>query len=186
MNLMKLEEIADMGILSSKAILMITRWITDGKIQNIDRPSWNDVFLMMAYDIAKRSCDTQYQAGAVIANSNNHIIGVGYNGHTAGIEHGLLPTVRPDKYPFMLHAELNAILNCEHKPRGATIYVTGHPCLQCYQCINNVHISTIVYDINKQANMINEEMEIQLEIIKWATKHRIQVIGYDYKGPSND
>ena len=137
-----------------------------------ERPTWYQTFMEMAYVLSKRSHDSQTKNGAIIVNQNNRILGAGYNGFMRGIDDSKLPTTRPDKYPWMIHAEVNAILNCEHNPENATIYVTGHPCENCYQYIWQCGIKTIVYDINHNAKMLNWNMikEIDKLLIGKITK----------------
>jgi dCMP deaminase len=171
--------------LSHGAISKLAAWKTSNSHEAISRPNWDLFFLKIAHDIATRSNDAQTHHGAVIVDSSRHILGVGYNGFMGGIDDSWLPNTRPDKYDWMLHAELNAILNCEHKPRGATIYVTGHPCLHCFQCIAQVGIKEVVYDSTHGAVMVNDEMMIKLEIAKWLVRDKVFVRDFDYKGQSN-
>ena len=191
LNLMKgvAEIINRLGLeaqgLSHHAIQMLAEWKIAGKHQAVVKPSWDDYFLQLADDAADRSCDAQFHAGAVIVDRNHHIMSVGYNGFMAGIEDEWLPNIRPEKYPWMLHAELNAILNCEHKPRGATIYTNGHPCLHCFQCIVQAGISQVVFNTIRKATMIDEEADAKLEIAKWLARKKVTVREHNYKGKSN-
>jgi len=169
------------NVLSSRAVQKLTQWIQSGSHEEFERPDWDNFFVGLAHDVSTRSNDAQTANGAVIIDSSRHILGVGYNGFMAGIDDSWLPNVRPDKYDWMLHAELNAIFNCEHKPRGATIYVTGHPCLHCFQCIVQVGIQEIVYDSSKQIIMIDKEMTAKLEIAKWLARDRVKVRDHCYR-----
>lgn len=161
-------------------------WKYDNGHVDICRPSWDEFFLKIAYDVSERSSDSQTHCGAVIVDSSHHILSVGYNGFIADIDDSWLPNTRPDKYPWMIHAEINAILNCEHRPRGATIYVTGHPCLACYQYICQAGISKIVYDINHSIVMVDDKMKEDLEIIKYLTRHKVEPIGINYTRKTNE
>ena len=161
---------------------MITTTQTNPLIQHwktrridVQRPSWHRFFLGLAYEIAKRSPDAQTQCGCVIVDSNKHIISTGYNGWIKNIDNSILPNLRPEKYPFMLHAELNAILNTTTTLKNSIVYVTGHPCVHCFQCLYQVGISTIIYGPNK-IHMLNEEQDILLQILKDLTKHQIKVL----------
>lgn len=168
--------------LSDPAKDLIIRWLVTNKHQPVDRPSWDELWLQLADDVSDRSIDAQSHVGAVIVNRNNHILAVGYNGFMCGIEDHYLPNVRPQKYPWMLHAELNAILNCEHKPRGAVLYCTCHPCLHCFQAIVQSGISEVVYNTIRKATMVDEEMQTQLEIAKWLARKKVTVREHYYKG----
>jgi dCMP deaminase len=55
------------------------------------------------------------------------------------------------KYPFVCHAELNAILNCNTDLHGCTLYVTLFPCNECAKAIIQSGIRRVVYLENKYA-----------------------------------
>ena len=89
---------------------------------------------------AKRSKDPNTQVGACIVDSNNIILSTGYNGF-------------PTKYSYVVHAELNAILNARGKNlKGARLYVDLFPCNECAKAIIQSGISEIVYLYNKYAD----------------------------------
>ena len=157
--------------------------INEGIKIDITKPSWDHTFMTMAHEIAKRSHDIQTQCGAIIVNDKKHIISAGYNGFIHGIDDTQLPNTRPDKYPFMIHAELNALLNAEAPVVGATIYVTTHPCLHCYQCLLQARISTIVYNtqIDHIATMLDKDMMDKIKKIKELTNNRMTMIPYFYE-----
>lgn len=97
------------------------------------RPNWDDYFFGLAKLVSQRSHDIHTQHGCVIVDPEKHIIlGCGYNGFPRDMEDNTLPTTRPEKYDWMIHAEINACSNLITKPEIATAYVTGeicHPCL---------------------------------------------------------
>ena len=101
------------------------------------RPSWEEYFLAIAFIISSRSRDIETKHGAIITDKNNIILGTGYNSFIKNINDNLIPKTRPGKYPFMIHAEENALLNCKILPRevmgGGTVYITGQPCNNCFQ-----------------------------------------------------
>ena len=78
---------------------------------NLQRPNWNDYFLGLAFIASSRSRDQETKHGTVIVDNNNIVLGTGYNSFIRGINDQSLPALRPNKYPFMIHSELNAILN---------------------------------------------------------------------------
>lgn len=142
--------------------------------------------MTMAYELAKRSHDCQTQHGSIIINDRNQILGTGYNGFIKGIDDSKLPNTRPKKYPWMIHSEVNALLNCEHRPVGATIYVTGHPCLHCYQCLYQAGIARIIYDARPERNavMIDKEMMDNIRLLESLIGDKILKIPY-YYDPNN-
>lgn len=95
----------------------------------------------MAHHAALRSHDAETKVGCVIINNDKHILSMGYNGFPSGCEDSKLPSTRPDKYPFMVHAEQNAISNIVVKScEPLTAYVTHRPCRICAKLLwqNNV------------------------------------------------
>jgi len=136
---------------SEKDFLEWNRKIFLNTHQKIDaRPSFDEYFLMLAFDVRLRSDDKFNKHGAIIVdNFSKHIVGTGYNGTISG---STLDTInyydREYRRKFMIHAEENAILNCWKNPleskEGATIYVTGEPCVNCLQRIVNFGITKIV------------------------------------------
>ena len=78
--------------------------------------SWDDYFMGLAHLSAKRSKDPSTQVGAVIVSKDHRVIGIGYNGFPNGCDDDDFPWNREGeviqtKYPYVVHAELNAILN---------------------------------------------------------------------------
>ena len=96
------------------------------------RPSWNDYFIGLAHYVSTRSHDSQTQVGCVITNSQNAVVGVGYNGFPCAVDDSSLPTTRPGKYPFIVHAEANAVSNLIVKHMDYYMaYITHLPCATC-------------------------------------------------------
>jgi dCMP deaminase len=110
---------------------------------------WDAYFMNIAILASLRSKDTT-KVGAVIVHDKK-IVGVGYNGFPSGIDESKLPTGRDGewlntKYPFVVHAELNAILNTvQHDISGSSLYVTLFPCCRCMSTILQKRVSEIVY-----------------------------------------
>jgi dCMP deaminase len=115
-----------------------------------ERPSFDEYFLMLAFDISYRSEDPDIKHGAVIIDSNNHIVGSGYNATIKNSDKENIPlSIRDEKRKWMIHAEENAILNCLINPSSyygdCKMYVTGLPCVNCLQRIINFGVSEIIY-----------------------------------------
>ncbi len=98
---------------------------------------------------AKRSKDPNTQVGACVADSNNIILSTGYNGFPIGCSDDEYPWSREGedtKYPYVVHAELNTILNANGKNlRGSRIYVSLFPCNECAKAIIQAGIKEVVY-----------------------------------------
>lgn len=124
-----------------------------------DYISWDDYFMGVAQLSAKRSKDPSTQVGACIVNSKKRIIGIGYNGFPIGCSDDKLPWSREGdyldtKYPYVCHAEMNAITNASNKPDldGASMYVSLFPCNECAKLIVQVGIKEVVYLSDKYAD----------------------------------
>ena len=113
--------------------------------------SWDEYFMGVALLAAQRSKDPSTQVGACIVDANNRILSTGYNGFPKGCSDDEFPWNRDDtlgetKYPFVVHAELNAILNASGKSlAGATLYVALFPCNECAKAIIQSGIAEVVY-----------------------------------------
>lgn len=124
-----------------------------------DYISWDEYFMGIALFSAQRSKDNSTQVGACIVNDEKKIISVGYNGMPIGCCDDDMPWEREGecsldtKYPFVCHAELNAILNSNcNSLRGATLYVTLYPCNECAKAVIQCGIKRVVYMGNKYAD----------------------------------
>ena len=120
-----------------------------------DYISWDEYFMSVAMLSAMRSKDPNTQVGACIVNQDLKIVGTGYNGFPKGCSDDELPWGREGnplqtKYPFVCHAELNAILNSISRDlRGCTLYVVMFPCNECAKAIIQSGITEVVYRDNK-------------------------------------
>lgn len=118
---------------------------------------WHQMFMAVAKVVALRSKDPSTQVGAVVVNADNHIVGTGYNGFPRGCSDlvypwGRLGQVNKTKYPYVVHAELNAILNCGgHSLKGCSIYTVLFPCNECAKAIIQAGITTVYYANDKYA-----------------------------------
>lgn len=109
------------------------------------RPNWDEYFLGMCFEVAKRSNDKFVKLGAIIT-TNNHIIGTGYNDVPARINEAHLDLYDRDaRREHTIHAEINAILNCYRLDSYKTLYVNGIPCIPCMDHMTNFGIKRIVY-----------------------------------------
>ena len=116
-----------------------------------DYISWDEYFMGVAMLSAMRSKDPNTQVGACIVNQDRRIVGVGYNGFPKGCSDEDLPWEREGdwletKYPYVCHAELNAILNSiGGSLQGCTLYVALFPCNECAKAIIQAGIRQVVY-----------------------------------------
>ncbi|MFP4078960.1 MAG: deoxycytidylate deaminase [Candidatus Izemoplasmataceae bacterium] len=123
-------------------------------MKRTDYISWDAYFMGVAELSAMRSKDPSTQVGACIVNKKKRIVGIGYNGFPIGIDDDAYPwesegTFLDTKYPYVVHAEPNAILNSTVPLEGATLYVTLFPCHECAKLIIQSGIKEIVFAENK-------------------------------------
>lgn len=124
-----------------------------------DYITWDEYFMGIALLSAERSKDPSTQVGACIVSENNKILSTGYNGMPIGCNDDEMPWEREaekpndTKYPFVCHAELNAILNSPSlmDNKNAKIYVALFPCNECAKAIIQSGIKEIIYACDKYA-----------------------------------
>ena len=119
--------------------------------------TWDEYFMGIALLSAKRSKDPSTQVGACIVSSEKKIVGLGYNGFPIGCSDDSLPWEKngdflETKYPYVCHAELNAILNSTKNLNNCSIYVALFPCNECAKAIIQSGISEVVYLSDKYAD----------------------------------
>ena len=126
-----------------------------------DYISWDEYFMGIAMLSACRSKDPRTQVGACIVNDRNRIMSVGYNGLPAGCSDDAFPWASiaaskdplDTKYPYVCHAELNAILNAGGRClEGCKIYVALFPCNECAKAIIQCGIKEVLFLSDKYAN----------------------------------
>lgn len=118
------------------------------------RPDFDNIFMELAVNLAKRSHCIKKHVGAVLTKETR-IISIGYNGPPAGthncdIEFPEKGCARDSKgsCSLALHAEQNAILYAvknNTSVEGSTLYVTLSPCLACARIIYSMGIKKVVY-----------------------------------------
>ena len=123
-----------------------------------DYLSWDDYFMAVAFLSSQRSKDPSKQVGAVIVDQQNVICGIGYNGFPRGCPDSKLPWSKlsrsgsklDTKYPYVCHAEMNAILNKNNSNvAGSKVYVTMFPCNECAKLMIQAGIAEIVFHEDK-------------------------------------
>jgi len=124
-------------------------------MENIIYLSWDEYFMGIAIFTSLRSKDPNSKVGAVIVNEQHHIVGTGYNGFVAGADETIFNWEREGewlktKYPFVVHAEDNAILNSTVSDlRKCRIYSTLYPCNECAKKIAQKGISEVIFISDK-------------------------------------
>ncbi|TAF67475.1 MAG: cytidine deaminase [Cytophagales bacterium] len=118
------------------------------------RPSFDDIFMRLANDLAKRSRCVKRKVGAVLTK-DTRIVSIGYNGPPAGTHNcdeefpvEGCPRDSRGSCSLALHAEENAIIYATKNGtslEGATLYLTLSPCLPCARIIFSVGIKKVIY-----------------------------------------
>ena len=119
-----------------------------------DYISWDEYFMSIAKLAGMRSKDPNSQVGACIVSQDNKILSMGYNGFPIGCSDEVFPWAREGqpldtKYLYVVHSELNAILNYRGSLEGAKLYDSLFPCNECAKAIIQCGIKTIVYEDDK-------------------------------------
>ena len=125
-------------------------------MKRTDYINWDEYFMGVALLAAERSKDPNTQVGAAIIDDDNRILSTGYNGFPYGCSDDTFPWERDGedtKYKYVVHAELNAILNAHGKSlEGSRLYVDLFPCNECAKAIIQSGISEVVYLYDKYAD----------------------------------
>jgi len=128
-----------------------------------DYISWDEYFMAIAKLSAMRSKDPSTQVGACIVSQDNRILSIGYNGAPNGFDDEKFPWGRDGenlntKYPYVCHAEMNAILNFRGSKKdleNSKIYVDLFPCNECAKIIIQSGIKEVIYLSDKYKDAEN-------------------------------
>ena len=125
-------------------------------MKRTDYINWDEYFMGIAMLAARRSKDPSTQVGACIVSQDNIIISTGYNGMPQGCSDDEFPWNREGeetKYPYVVHAELNAILNANGRDlRGSRLFVALFPCNECAKAIIQSGVKEVIYLSDKYAH----------------------------------
>lgn len=110
-----------------------------------DRPCWDEVWMNITHQVARRSPDDTYKVGAIIVTSDNtQMLSLGYNGDHAGGAN-VKESNAPGESGF-IHAEVNACIKLDYNnPKNKVMYVSMSPCKMCAKIIINAGIKEVVY-----------------------------------------
>jgi dCMP deaminase len=123
----------------------------------MDRPSFDQIYMDFACNLAKRSTCSRLQVGCVIVTVDNHrVLSVGYNGGAKGVFNDCLSS-EPGKCGH-LHAEINSLIKFDYNdPARKKMYVTYNPCFACSVAIINADIDEVIY-LNEYRDMSGVEL----------------------------
>ncbi|MEI8174381.1 MAG: dCMP deaminase family protein [bacterium] len=115
------------------------------KVTKHKRPSWDEYFIGIADEVAKRSKDPSTKIGCVIVDNKKRPISFGYNGFIGGCDERKMSNERPIKYHLIIHDAMNAILFSRRDLENCTLYGNYAPCENCLKHIIQAGIKKIVY-----------------------------------------
>ncbi len=124
-----------------------------------DYISWHEYFMGIAKLSALRSKDPRTQVGACIVSPDKRIVGIGYNGMPFGCDDNEFPwetdgDFLDTKYPYVVHAEANAILNSTKDLKDCSIYVKVFPCHECAKLIIQSGIKKVYFEEEYKNNPV--------------------------------
>ncbi|MDD3284725.1 MAG: dCMP deaminase family protein [Patescibacteria group bacterium] len=106
---------------------------------------WDEYFINIAEQVAKKSKDPSTKTGCVIVDNKNRPISFGYNGFMGGCDETKMSNERPIKYYLVIHAEMNAILFARKDLENCILYTLYAPCENCLKHIIQAGIKKIIY-----------------------------------------
>lgn len=118
---------------------------------------WVSYYIGLAHIASKKSHDIQTQHGCVITDQKHRVLSLGYNGFPRGIDDTVLPNTRPNKYPWMIHAERNALANCVVRPDNGIAYVTGQCCNDCIMALWQEGVTTVYMHDKHGSHLIDDD-----------------------------
>lgn len=140
-------------------------------VLNPGEQRWADKFLDMADLVASWSKDESTKCGAIIVDSEQSVVSIGYNGIPRMVEDLPERQIRPQKYLWFEHAERNAIYNAARHGvtlNGSTIYITALPCADCARAIIQSGIVRVITrnGILIKDGVINPKWKEQWEVAR--------------------
>ncbi len=123
--------------------------------------SWDEYFINIAEQVAKKSKDPSTQTGCVIVDDQNRPVSFGYNGFVRGCDETKMSNERPIKYHLVVHAEMNAILFARRDLENCILYTLYAPCENCLKHIMQAGIKKIIYKnsvVESKANHNSKSM----------------------------
>lgn len=121
-------------------------------------PSWTNYFMGIAQAVSARSKDPSTKVGAVIVNSQSHIVATGFNGMPRGFPETEAIWQRPMKYDYVIHAEANCIAHATSPLAECVLYTTMFPCGECAKLIAAAGIKTVHYSDGKYSNDVTRHI----------------------------
>lgn len=106
---------------------------------------YDSMYMQIAERVAAESKCPRTRVGCVILMESG-MTALGFNGHASGGPNEW--EFSPDGNPEVVHSELNALgkmLEQGVSAKGATVYVTLSPCLECAKLLVRAKVKRVVY-----------------------------------------
>jgi dCMP deaminase len=134
----------------------------------MNRPSKNSYWMGLAEAVSTRSHDDETKVGSVIIkNDTGMVVATGHNGFARGAPDHLLPTTRPEKYEYMIHAEENLISHCAKSGipiDNCTLVITLSPCQKCLRLMWQAGITQVICrDLYRDHRIDMKDLKIEQE-----------------------
>lgn len=97
----------------------------------------------IALAVSAKSKDPNTQVGAVLVSAEDKVVATGYNGMVKG---AVEKQMWDPKHPYVIHAEMNALLYAGREARGCQMFVTHAPCSQCLKHLLQAGVHVVIYD----------------------------------------
>lgn len=125
------------------------------------KTSWDEYFINIAEQVARKSKDQSTKTSGVIVDKKNRPVSFGYNGFVAGCDESKMTQERPMKYHLVIHGEMNAILFAKRDLEGCILYNLYAPCENCLKYIMQAGIKKVVYKnpvVESKVNNVAQSM----------------------------
>lgn len=120
----------------------------------LNRPTRDRLFADMAKLVATRTTCARRAVGCVLVSEQGHVMSTGYNGVARGTTHcrsgipcsgATAPSGQSLDSCRAIHAEQNALLQCNDVEDIYTAYITASPCVTCVKLLMNTGCQRIVF-----------------------------------------
>lgn len=106
---------------------------------------WDDYFFDLIEVLKERSKDAETKVGCVIIDNNHNIVSTGYNSFPRNCKDDELPNAGPEKYNYIVHAEMNALISAKRDLSGCSLYCNLSPCINCTKLIITSNITNVYF-----------------------------------------
>jgi len=130
------------------------------------RAEWDNFNMAIAMIMCTRSIDPRTKHGCYVVDKHNKPLSAGYNGPLRGTNDDEVSLSPPEKYNELEHSERNAVYNRSSSIEGATAYITGHPCINCFRALVQSGVAKIVYGPIPSVSLSDDEVRSIKKMLK--------------------